>query len=587
MSQKLIIRHLSGSKVNQINKYLIAEFKELTIGRDEDADIRYDPEKDDLVSRRHATIRCEDGNRFIIKDEESRNGTFINKQRIFSEAMTLSHGDIVQFGPGGPEFRFELDPPPKATPPPTREVSSYLHSKQTSESYTGVPPAGYKDADMPALYNQKGRFTLLQDSFTTYKKKTLLTQICIGAGLLGLLILFGGLTYTLIVRFERKTLDVLTDISRNHQTEIAVLETKVDEIATKTTLSMSPQTIGEKFSKAVVKMHLDWKLIHRDTNQQVYHQRFGQGSFPAYLEFDGNIVPWLTTDPENNTNVPISGTDKGTGFSVSRHGLILTNQHVAAGAATSWGIQPHMPYKSYLYRVIKDITNQDKIGYKVLVSDRKVVEGDQLKQLLQIVKGWVPNKEQLLIERRGNNEFIAVNSPGQFLSYDKLQVYFPGNPNPMPGRLSRSSIKHDVALVTVDYPDVIPEVDLEESDKDPVFGEAVTILGYPLISEDRAAGLNKTLNHNPTLITGNMGRRINPAIELVNSLTHLWFFEDMYQISTNIIGESNNGGPVFNSQGRVMGIFFVDFGSDEKRMAFAIPIKYGRELISSYKSIAD
>jgi serine protease Do len=587
MRQKLIIRHLSGSKKNQTNEFLFADLKELLIGWDEGVDVQYDPEKDDLVSRRHAIIRSEDGNRFSIEDEESRNGTFVNKQRIFSGATILSHGDTIQFGPGGPELRFELDPPPKATSPSTREVSSYLHSKQIFEAYAGVTAAGYRDADMPALYNQEGRFPLLQDSFSSYKQITLRTKICIGAGLLGLLILFGGLTYTLIMRFERKTVDVLTDISQYHETKMAVLETKVDEIATKTTLSMSPQTIGEKFSNAIVRMHLDWKLSHRETNQQVYHQMFGQGSIPAYLDFDGKIIPWLTTDPENNTNVPIGGTGKGTGFSVSRHGLILTNQHVAAGATTSWGIQPHMLNKSYLYPVVKDISNQDKIGYKVVVSDIKVVEGDQLKQLLQTVKDWVPYKEQILIESRGNTDYIVANSPGQFLSHETLQIYFPGNPDPIPGRLSRSSIKHDVALVTVDYAGGIPEVDLEETDKDPVFGETITILGYPMISNDRGAGLNKTLNYYPTLTTGNMGRRISPNIEFADSLTRLWFFDDMYQISTNIIGEGNSGGPVFNSQGRVMGIFFTGFGSDETRMAFAIPIKYGRELISGYRSIAE
>jgi serine protease Do len=575
MRQKLIIRHLSGSKTNQTNEYLFADFKDLLIGWDEGVDIRYDPDEDDLVSRRHAIILREHGTRFLIKDERSRNGTFINKQRIFSGTTILSHGDIVQLGPGGPEFRCELDPPPKATSSSLTEVSSYLTGKQIREAHSGVTFAGY---------NQKGRFTLLKDGFRNYKQKTLRTQISIGMGLLVLLLLFIGLTYTLIMRFEHKKLDILTNSSQHHQTETAVLETNVDEISKKTTLSMSPETIGEKFSNAVVKIHLGWKLIHPATNQQVYHQMFGQGSFPAYLNINGKIIPWLTTDPENNTNVPIGGIVIGTGFSISRQGLILTNQHIASGATTSWGIQRHMLTKSYLYPVVEENSPTDKIEYKVMVSDREVVEGDQLKQLLQIVKRWVPHKEQTLIESNGNNEYILVNSSGRFLNYDTLQVYFPGNPNPMPARLSSSSIKHNVALITVEYDGDLPKVDLEESNKKPVVGEAITILGYPAISRD-IAGLNNSLY--PTLSTGNLGSRINPNIEFVEYLTQFWFFEDMYQLSANILGEGNNGGPIFNSRGRVTGIYFDGLKNDGATMAFAIPIKYGKELISGYKPIVN
>lgn len=115
LEQKVLLRHLSGSKKNQSNFFKAKNFEELSFGRDDGADIQYDQEKDDLVDRRHAVIYSENDNRFFIKDEESQNGTFVNQQRIF-ENTPLCHGDIVQLGPGGPEFRFVLDPPPDAAP---------------------------------------------------------------------------------------------------------------------------------------------------------------------------------------------------------------------------------------------------------------------------------------------------------------------------------------------------------------------------------------------------------------------------------------------------------------------------------------
>jgi len=77
--------------------------KELIIGRDPTATVKYDPEGDDLVSRQHAKIVQDPDNpaRFVLTDLNSRNGTFVNKQRV-SGAVALNVGDVVQLGAGGP-----------------------------------------------------------------------------------------------------------------------------------------------------------------------------------------------------------------------------------------------------------------------------------------------------------------------------------------------------------------------------------------------------------------------------------------------------------------------------------------------------
>lgn len=62
----------------------------LTIGRDEDNDIVLPDRK---VSRRHAIIRLERG-RWVLEDQGSRNGTFINGQQL-QEPWLLSDGEIV------------------------------------------------------------------------------------------------------------------------------------------------------------------------------------------------------------------------------------------------------------------------------------------------------------------------------------------------------------------------------------------------------------------------------------------------------------------------------------------------------------
>jgi len=73
----------------------------IRIGRMPDSDVNFDPEVDLDASGRHAEIRNEDG-RYLLIDTGSRNGTWLNGQRIKHAA--LSSGDEVEFGRGGPRL---------------------------------------------------------------------------------------------------------------------------------------------------------------------------------------------------------------------------------------------------------------------------------------------------------------------------------------------------------------------------------------------------------------------------------------------------------------------------------------------------
>ena len=109
---RVIIRHRSGSMVNHIEEFPLTFYKAISIGRTASSAVKYDSERDDLVSRVHAKIEQDpsDPTRFTIEDLNSRNGTFVNKQRIIGVAM-VKPGDVIQLGPDGPAFVFDLDPP--------------------------------------------------------------------------------------------------------------------------------------------------------------------------------------------------------------------------------------------------------------------------------------------------------------------------------------------------------------------------------------------------------------------------------------------------------------------------------------------
>ena len=53
---KIVIRHISGSKANQIEEFTLDGRSEIRFGRDPSCDIVYGASRDDVVSRNHAVI---------------------------------------------------------------------------------------------------------------------------------------------------------------------------------------------------------------------------------------------------------------------------------------------------------------------------------------------------------------------------------------------------------------------------------------------------------------------------------------------------------------------------------------------------
>src|SRR5258706_2019855 len=342
----IVIRHLSGTKANQVEEVPLQGFREVLIGREANAHIRFDADREDLVSRNHARIVRDpaDPNGFLLTDLGSRNGTFINRQRIYG-ASRLQHGDRVQLGPAGPEFSFELDPAPAARParlaesilpPPTREASIGIPPMSGPPMPPGTRP-GSSDAPRPV-----GRQTverLVGEVSTQMKgesRKTMWTAV-IGILILGL----AGAGYFLwnrqqqqvqqeTARLERdkaelarreakERLDKLTALIANskgatpesrrlleeeRQTAAQALAEKVKEIAALTqkikpptpekpvvvgASELSPEQIHSANAKTVILIEDTWQNTDTGTGSQLYlyHHRNDLGACPqvAKTEF--------------------------------------------------------------------------------------------------------------------------------------------------------------------------------------------------------------------------------------------------------------------------------------------------------------
>jgi len=93
----LELRVVGGALDGQQARY---DQDSILVGRDPRADVRLDPLRDRDVSTRHAEIRRRDG-RWVVRDLNSTNGTFVNERRLTSEAV-LRDGDRIGCGAGGP-----------------------------------------------------------------------------------------------------------------------------------------------------------------------------------------------------------------------------------------------------------------------------------------------------------------------------------------------------------------------------------------------------------------------------------------------------------------------------------------------------
>jgi hypothetical protein len=180
--EQILIRHLSGARAGQVDEFPAA-IGEILVGRDPDAAVCFDPSREDLVSRQHVKIvrDPESPNEFAVVDLQSRNGTFLNRQRIYAPAR-LGHNDVIQLGPAGPEFRFELDPPPLTITRPLDQTAGALMLAPMRED--GAPrPIGRATVER-----------MLGDTFTKVKHESD-KAVWVGAAALTAILVVGGVIY--------------------------------------------------------------------------------------------------------------------------------------------------------------------------------------------------------------------------------------------------------------------------------------------------------------------------------------------------------------------------------------------------------
>jgi serine protease Do len=570
---RIIIRHRSGSKANQIEEFPLAQYRTVSFGRTATSAVKYDPDRDDLVSREHAKIEQDqnDPTRFTITDLNSRNGTFVNKQRVTGVAM-IKAGDTIQFGPGGPEFEFDLDPRPAS---PTRAT----RVAEAARATRAAAPASDRPTAAPAATAEAG-------GRAGVGKETVERMVTQAKSESNRVMMIGGVGLLAIVAVV--LLFVLPKLGGNDEP----LPPPLPPVDT----AMSASQIFAENQGATVLIEVAWKLTHTPSGQQVYHQYVDTGApdFNWYAEFDesgyanitgysglsigryaaymlmedGSLEPVLTTNDGGGINPAVGGLHTGSGFVVTNDGFIMTNRHVAATWLTDY-VFPQDAFPGVVYALAPD-------GSYLPVG--AVTRAN--------MTSWIPSRTRSL-------EFKMIGGM-KILEGENivLDVTFSRNERRTPAQLTGISNAHDVAMIKVNMPRQLPKVNLAEADNGIAPGDAVTVLGYPSIAPPvftlRQSGdyFNRTVDisnvPDPTVTAGSLGRIIRGTQEPEGRTKYEYWssFGDAYQLTVNATGAGNSGGPVFNDQGQVVGIFFAgSWDPQATRITFAVPIKYGLELM--------
>ena len=270
-------------------------------GRHPLSDLRFDAEHDLDVSTRHAAVALQ-GERYVLRDLSSRNGTFVNGQKIDAD-VELSAGDVVRFGVQGPEVEFHL----------VREGAEPEITAVKGPAAAKTAPGAPQGTAAPAAKAGPSATTVLRAQVSEQVARFRALMIVLGIIVVGaaVVLVWQGRTAQRQVATLGAALDSLSRqlaalrvAQARADSKATALRTQIAEARTtrqRDSLQRNLAVVRQRQRGITAAQGVDWGAINRANSRAVAM---------VYVQFSDDSV------------------FTGTGFAVTADGLLLTNRHV-------------------------------------------------------------------------------------------------------------------------------------------------------------------------------------------------------------------------------------------------------------------
>lgn len=299
------LRIQSGSRAGQTQSF---DKSVIAIGRHPLSDLRFDPNIDIDVSTRHGEIRQLD-NQYIVIDNDSTNGTFVNGERLpRGGSRGLKTGDVIAFGNHGPSAAVAI----VAAAP----INASNGRGSVSNGPNATAPAG----------EPKKRIGTGERVAAAVRQQTRMLKIAMGIGVLVLLGVAGGL-YWMGHREAAESDAKLRAATLAYEESSKQLQSRLaptNDTALINTLTRQRDSLVRIAQSA----RGDQAIAVQKALQQ--HQNLTRAidemNLPAVRDANNPAVVMIHSD--------IGGIRiEATGFGVTANGGVITNRHVVIDSA--------------------------------------------------------------------------------------------------------------------------------------------------------------------------------------------------------------------------------------------------------------
>lgn len=497
----------------------------LTFGRSADRTVVF-AENEVLVSAVHATLSLEHGV-YVLRDDDSRNGTFVNAARITERR--LEDGDLIQFGPGGPAARFlaYTEPGAARTLDPAEMRAALEMIERTKTEAAGIRSTATADSHLT---------TTRELAAMTYRRSVRRGRQMLALAVVVAAAIAGGVLWQQRSKahLERTLAELSLALS--------------SERSSRSALEQSLAAVGARYDSLSRIIDEAQRSIARDprVNQSairtyargvaliVFSYGYGQGNQLLRYAVDASGTIITRSGPRGEpipavvlggSGPPVQHDGTATGFLVDSTGWMLTNRHVAR----PWEDDP-------------DLSAIRSLGFDVT---------------------------------------------GRLLD---LRAFFPPGDRSAPVVVESVSDRADVAVIRIlGSPIAAPVLPLAGATDGAEPGDPLVFIGYPtgpfnllfrVKPAERAGVLDKVGDDQRRLIEELARRRLIQPLITNGSVSDTTGSEVIHTATTTVGG---SGGPLIDSRQRVVAVHYAFLRSpspgDPFRTQRGVPIRYVWEIL--------